>query len=361
MGRKNQRVLALLAGLSATVLLGAAPAANAAWELASEDGSSSIKFGYLAKLRAESIDPATGPTQQNLFFRRLRLLAGGKLNEKWSFFFETDSPNLGKGASASAKKPDFYIQDFVVTYKPNSDAFMLDVGMLLQPVTYNSNQSAVSLLAPDYNPTSFVWNCCLDTNVGRDYGVRARGYLANDKLEYRLAVLSGARGADQDNSFRIFGRVMYNFFEPMKGLFYTGTTLGKKRLLSIGASVDTQEDYQTTSVDFFFDQPLGGNAVTVQGSWSNVDGDVFLPTLLEQTNTTLEAGFYLGQSKLMPFVQYANQDFDGTTADVEYTMFGINYFFRGFNGNVKFSYGKRDPDGGSSTDTIWLQLQAFSF
>jgi len=359
MKRTNQRVFAFAAALSLT-LLATAPAAQAAWQIESEDGSSSIKFGYLAKFRGESVSPPTGSSQNNLFFRRLRILAGGKLNDKWSFFFETDSPNLGKG-TGGGKAGDVFIQDFVVTYKPNNDAFMLDFGMILQPVTYNSNQSAVTLLATDYNPTSFVWNCCLDTKVGRDYGFRARGYLANDKLEYRVAVLSGNRGADASNSFRYFGRVMYNFFEPMKGLYYTGTTLGKKRLLSVGASVDTQEDYQTTSVDFFYDQPLGGNAVTVQGSWSQVDGDVFLPTLLKQTNTTLEAGFYLGESKLMPFVQLANQDFDGATADVDHTMIGLGYFFRGYNGNLKVSWGQRDVSGGGKTDTIWLQLQAFSF
>jgi hypothetical protein len=344
------------------MLLGAAPAADAAWQIESDDASSSIKFGYLVQLRGESFDPAGGSTQQDLFFRRLRILAGGKLNDKWSFFFETDSPNLGKGGSGSGN--DVFIQDFVVTFKPNSDAFMLDFGMILQPVTYNSNQSAVSLLATDYNPTSFVWNCCLDTKVGRDYGVRARGYLANDKLEYRVAVLSGNRGENSENSFRYFGRVMYNFFEPMKGLFYTGTTLGKKRLLSVGASIDTQEDYQTTSFDFFYDQPLGnsGNAFTMQGSLSNVDGDVFLPALPEQTNTTFEAGFYFGQSKLMPFVQFSSRDFDDVSRpDVDTAMFGLGYFFRGFNGNVKFSWGQSEPDGGDSSDTIWLQLQAFTF
>lgn len=364
MGSKYQRLSALGAALSLTVLLGATSTAQAAWQIESEDGNSSIKFGFLAKLRGESVDRPTGGTSQDLFFRRLRILAGGKLNDKWSFFFETDSPNFGKADPATGAKnhPDIFIQDFVVTYKPQSDAFMLDFGQILQAVTYNSNQSAVTLLATDYNPTSFVWAGALDTKVGRDYGVRARGYLADDKLEYRVSVLSGNRGVGSTNSFRYFGRVMYNFFEPMKGLYYTGTTLGKKRLLSVGASVDTQEDYQTTSVDFFYDQPLGGgNAFTVQGSWSNVDGDVFLTSLPDQENTTLEAGFYLGGSKLMPFVQLSNRDFKDATADVDTLMVGIGYFFRGYNGNVKFSWLQSDPDGGSSTDTIWLQLQAFTF
>jgi hypothetical protein len=43
------------------------------------------------------------------------------------------------------------------------------------------------------------------------------------------------------------------------------------------------------------------------------------------------------------------------------SLFGLGYFFRGFNGNVKFSWGQSEPDGGDSSDTIWLQLQAFTF
>jgi hypothetical protein len=363
MDSKYQRLSAFVASLSLSVLLGAASTAQAAWEIKSEDGTSSIKFGFLAKLRAESIEPPIGPSQQDLFFRRLRILAGGKLNDQWSFFFETDSPNLGYADGAGAKNHgDIFIQDFVVTYKPRSDKFMLDMGQLLQAVTYNSNQSAITLLAPDYNPTSFVWAGPLDTKVGRDYGVRARGYLLNDKLEYRASILSGSRGANSTNSFRYFGRVMFNIFEPMKGLYYTGPTLGKKKHLSVGASVDTQEDYQTTSIDFFYDQPLGNSAFTITGSWSNVDGDVFLPSLPDQENTTLEAGFYLGAAKLMPFVQLSNRDFaDAALTDVDTFMIGINYYFRGNNGNVKFAWGQSEPDGGQSTDTIWLQLQAFYF
>lgn len=364
MGSNYQRFSAFVAALSLTMLLGAAPTAEAAWQIKSEDGSSDIKFGFLAKLRGESIDPPVGSAEQNLFFRRLRILAGGKLNDKWSFFFETDSPNLGKEVGGAKNHGDIFIQDFVVTYKPKSDKFMLDFGQLLAAVTYNSNQSAVTLLATDYQPTSFVWAGPLDTKVGRDYGVRARGYLMNDKLEYRASILSGNRGADSTNSFRFFGRVMYNFFDPIKGLYYKGTSLGKNRHLAIGASIDTQEDYQTTSLDFFYDQPLGnaGNAFTVQGSWSNVDGDVFLPTLPDQDNMTLEAGFLFGGSKLMPFIQATSRDFsDAGLADVDTMMFGIGYFFRGFNGNLKFSWGQSEPDGGESTDTLWLQLQAFYF
>ena len=64
----------------------------------------------------------------------------------------------------------------------------------------------------------------------------------------------------------------------------------------------------------------------------------------------------------MPFVQLSSRDFnDAGIDDVDTTMIGIGYFFRGFNGNLKFSWLSADPDTGGSTDTIWLQLQAFYF
>ena len=36
---------------------------------------------------------------QNLFARRIRLLVGGQVAKNVTFFFETDSPNLGKSSS----------------------------------------------------------------------------------------------------------------------------------------------------------------------------------------------------------------------------------------------------------------------
>ena len=352
--------------LSCALLVAAvayAPTAQAEWKIASKDGSSSIKFGILIQPRADSISPDTGSSTNNLYLRRFRVLAGGKINDRWSFFFETDTPNFGKrGADGSKNHGDIFVQDLVVTYKPQSDAFMLDIGQLLSEVTYNSNQSAVSLMAPDFAATSFVWAGALDTKVGRDYGIRARGYLAGDRLEYRASMLQGSK-SDASSSLRFLGRLMYNFFEPQKGLFYAGTTLGKKKILSLGVSYDTQDDYKTTSVDFFYDQPIGeGSAVTLQASLSNIDGGIFLTSLPEQDNTMMEAGFYHGGSKLLPFVQYTKQDFAaGFANDVEKTLAGIGYFFKGHGGNVKLSYANVDRAGAPGQDELWLQLQMFSF
>jgi hypothetical protein len=366
MSRQTRRYPVFRASLALGALMCAMPAAHAQWEIKPTDGSS-IKFGFLMQGRADSVDvnvPEDGQeTANDLYFRRLRLLAGGKLTDQLSFFFETDSPNLGKANAAGTKgTSDIYIQDFVVTYKPGGDAFNLDFGMLLDPVTYNSNQSAFSLLAIDYGPYSFAWAGPLDTRVGRDYGVRARGYLFGDHLEYRLSLLDGNRGPYSSNDLRVFGRLMLNLIGSQKGLFYTGTTLGTKQLLSVGVSYDTQDDYDTLSFDAFYDQPFGKNGLTLQADWSNMDGGNFLTSLPEQDNLLLEAGFYIASLKLLPFIQYAERDFKSSSLnDQDRFQIGLGYMFKGTGGNLKFSWGQNHTDGAKDTDELWLQLQFAKF
>jgi hypothetical protein len=364
MGSKSQRFFAFAAALSVTSFLGVVPDAQAEWKIEGPDGSS-IKFGFLMQGRAEYNDYDSSDESYDLYFRRLRLLAGGRLTDTLTFFFETDSANLGKRKSDGTKDngSDLTMQDFVVTWQPGGDAFMLDVGQLLSAVSYNSNQSAITLMATDYGATSFVWSGPLDLKVGRDYGVRARGYLLNDALEYRLEVLEGNRG-ESDNDLRTFGRVMFNVFDPMKGLFYTGGTLGKKQHLAFGASYDKQDDYEAWTLDSFWDQPIGdnGSALTVNAAYSHVDGDDFLTSLPEQDNIFAEVGYYFGGMKLRPFIQYTDQDFDPDDLnDVEKTQFGVGYYFNGYNGNLKLSYASVDRDGGNDADEWWLQAQFFKF
>jgi len=111
----------------------------AEWKIESADGDTSIKFGFLMQARGEIRDRIDGDgTSQDLYFRRLRILFGGNISRKWSFFFETDSPNLGKGTESGEKvAADIYIQDFFVTYN-HSNAFKVDVGAILIPLSHNS-------------------------------------------------------------------------------------------------------------------------------------------------------------------------------------------------------------------------------
>ncbi|MCB1007358.1 MAG: hypothetical protein KDB94_00535 [Acidobacteria bacterium] len=348
-------IAGLLAGFAAP------PAARAQWEIKTEDGKSSIKFGFLAVMRADQEELANGEDSQNLYFRRLRILMGGKLGDNWSFFMETDSPNLGKSdASGNKNAGDVYIQDFFVSYK-QSQAFNFDMGMLLIPTSRNSTQSAATHLASDYGPYSFLNSGPTASRVGRDYGVQARGYLANNKFEYRAGVYDGFRGENSSNDLRYAGRVMFHVFDPEPGMFYTGTTLGAKHMLSFGLSFDTQDDYQSVGGDVFYDQPIGDNmAFTFQGDYIQYDGGDFFTALPKQDTYLIELGFMVG--KFQPWIQYASRDFSNpVSADQSQTWLGLNYRIQKYNKVLRFAYGKLEQDRASDRDVFQITMQFFQF
>lgn len=348
-------------GLAFTTAL---PAGAEPWQVTSASGDSSFKFGFLSVKRAEAEELPDGETAENLFFRRLRLMIGGKLADKWTFFLETDSPNLGKSSSNGNKNSgDIFIQDFFVTYTHDT-AFKLDFGLLLIPISRNSTQSAATHLTADYGPFSFLNSAPTRSRVGRDYGVQARGSLADNKFEYRLGLYDGNRGDDAAEDFRYSGRVMYHVFDAETGMFYTGNNLGKKRMLSFGAGFDAQDDYLSIGADVFYDQPVGdADAFTFQADWIHYDGGDTFASLPEQDALLVEAGYYFGNSKWQPWLQYAERDFadDALGADEERLFVGASYRMKGHNRVVRLAYGQLAQDGLDDRDVVQLTLQIFQF
>jgi hypothetical protein len=117
-------------------------------------------------------------------------------------------------------------------------------GLMLTPNSHNSETSAAALLPIDYGPYSFLESTPTGSRVGRDYGVQLRGYLAKH-FEYRLGVYQGYRGENSTEPFRYVGRVVFYLFDPETGFFYTGTSLGTKKIVAIGLSADFQDTYQS--------------------------------------------------------------------------------------------------------------------
>lgn len=356
--------LGLRQALVMLLVMATASAARAEWKISSEDGETFIKFGFLAQARADFVDTVDGDdTSQDLYFRRLRLLLGGKIGKKWTFFIETDSPNLGKGEPDGSKgSSDIFIQDAFFTYAHNN-AFKVDVGQILIPLSHNSQQSAATLLPVDYAPYSFLNSGPTDSRVGRDYGVQLRGYVAGDHLEYRVGVFQGNRGESSTNDFRYVGRVVFYPFEADKGFYYAGTTLGKKRILALGSSYETQEEYRAYSADVFYDQPIGdGNGLTVQAGFLNYDGDVTFPQLPKEDTMLFELGYYIGSVKLMPFVTYYRRAFDDQDLfDQDLTQIGLAYYMKSYNRVLKASFGRISSEVGEDRNQILIQLQLFRF
>lgn len=337
--------------------------ALAQFQIKSPDGNASIKFGLLLQGWGDwTQDAASGGYAENLFLRRARFIFGGQVNKDVTFFFETDNPNLGKVPKSLGT--GFIIQDAFMEWKP-ADAFALDAGLILIPMCRNCLQSAATLVSMDYGSFSFLNSAPTQSSVGRDTGFQAKGYLADKHLEYRFGVFQGIRQAGSRNGFRTAGRLQYNFLDVEVGPFYTGTYLGKKKIFEIGIGMDEQQDYRATSVDFFFDHPVGnGDGITLQVDYIRYDGGKTFTTLLKQNDSFAEFGYYLSSVKVMPFLRYEKQNFsDSVNEPKNQTRYqaGFGYYPYGYNFNVKAGYTRIAPKVGTKTNEFTIQFQLFYF
>jgi hypothetical protein len=322
-----------------------------------------FKFGVLLQTQGDATQDATTRLYaQNVFIRRARILVGGQIAPNLTFFAETDSPNLFKSTAAGTKNnaSTIILQDAYVNYK-FQDAFSIDAGLLLVSPSRNGLQSAASLMPVDYGAHTFANSGALQNSAGRDTGIQARGYLANKKLEYRAGIFQGMRDA-LNRELRSTVRVQYNFFDPETSFFYTGTYLGKKKVLSIGGGIDHQHKYDGYAADVFVDWPVSGGSVTAQLDHIQYDGSTFLKSLPKQSDTLFEGGYLIGKSRFMPVVQIARRNF-AASSGIDETRYGagVDYFLNAHNANFKALFIRSDLKGRKTANQFTVQLQFFYF
>ena len=356
------RLLPSAAVVAAALVLAPAPAAGQL-AVSSADGTASIRLGILAQPQGEWLENPDGESAaRNLYLRRLRLLLGGKVGERFTFFLDTDSPNLGKaGADGRRSETSVYIQDLILTYQV-SKSWKIDVGKLLVATSYHSGQGATTLLGIDYSPYSFVTSAPIGMQAGRDYGLAGRGYLFKDHLEVRAGVYQGVRGEGATRPFRTAGRVVWYPFDARTDFFYPGTTFGTKRVLGVGLSHDRQSGFQATGADVYLDVPLRGNAVTLQASFVRLDGGSLLPALAEQDTLFVEAGYLVRALKLTPWLQYSRRDLkaEGAADDQAY-LAGLAWWIDNHRLTLKAGVGRVERDGAPARNQVVVQAQLFLY
>ena len=367
---------------------------------------SSIKVGFLTQVHGQAIEEQASALQENnpdytkhwqrqIYVRRLRVLLGGEIAKNTTFFFETDAPNLGKVSTSGTKdsKISIYVQDAQIqhTFIPE---LSIIAGLQLVGIARNGLQSAASLMGLDYGSYQFTVSGPLDNSVGRDLGINLRGFLFNNRLEYRTGLFSG-RNINLYSPLRLTGRFQYNFKDIEKGFYYTGTTLGKGDIFSVGCGVDKQGSYSAFAIDAMYDSPLGNlGSVTFSSSVSFLDGGgtdndstIFTGLIPKQSIYFAELGYFFKDWNIQPYVKYEAQDVNASVlkqvgADEsnlalknklrssQRVGFGVNYFISGHNINVKLLYEvvlrnrvSMDPNSveQASNGTLTFQLQYFTF
>jgi hypothetical protein len=337
-------------------------AAGPPFHFFTNDGNTSVKFGFLAQPQFEALENADGvEIKNNLFFRRLRLMAGGKISSRLSYFLESDSPNLGKEGMDGKHTSDIFLQDAYVSYAFGQE-FQLDGGMIIIPASHNSAQTASSLMTIDYGAYSCLASTPTRSKNGRDYGMQARGYIKKH-LEYRMGIYRGNRNHEGDFPYRYTARVVYYPLEADTGFFYSGTSLGAKKIVAIGASFDRQGSYSSNAVDVYVDHPLpNGDAITAQANFIHYDGGRSFASLARQNTWLLEGAYYLKILRVGPFIQYSSRNFSSSNSpDDSKVQAGLSYWIQKNRVNLKAAYGKLLKDNSPDRSQFLVQAQFFYY
>jgi hypothetical protein len=356
-----------------------APAAPPAQLKIEIPNGTSIRFGLLWQGQYEARgNPSNSDLSQNLFIRRFALLIGGTILKRFEYFFDSDFANLLKaptGEQSLKNGPGFATKDAFGTFRAVEDQLKFDGGLLIPPGAHATLVGGGSLHGLDFFQNTFRHSNVFGTTAetyGRDLGAQVRGLVLGQHLEYRLGVFQGKRGvpsatrAASRNGFRYAGRLQVNVLEPETGFFYAGTYLGKKKILSFGASFDYQgkegqEAYRAFSGDVFLEHPLGPGGITADVEVVHRNGGDRV-TLPRQTALETELGYRIDPLLLSPIVRYERRWAETPLGNETDFGAGLAFWAFGHNSNLKAFYTRLIPDAPARAyDLFNVQWQLFFY
>ena len=359
---KHKKVFIFCCALLAGMLVGRASA-----QLAIRNGDVTVKFGVLGQFRGDwTQDSTAGPQgyQQNLYLRRIRFIMGGDIGDNVSFFLETDDPKLGLNPKSLGS--GFMLQDAFMEWKPDH-RLIVSGGLMLVPFSRQTLQSPGSYYTGDISAITTVANAATQSSGLRDAGFQAKGYFWNDKLQYRWGVFDGQRDSNGRNSLRTAGYLQYDFFSPEKVYVFTGTALGKQKVLAVDTGFDKQGAYRAWSANLAADLPVhGGDEIGGQFQYMYYDGRQKFLTIPAQNDTLLEAAYYIHRAKVQPFAKYESQNFVADlnrAKDIDRYGAGASYYVRGQNLKWTVQYLKAQPRNSplKPCNEFSVQLQIFYY
>jgi len=318
----------------------------------------------------------------DFMIRRAYLYLKGDVTKYVSFFthlasdkvgFETpsdgslDKSGLGLGSGVAWR-------DLWITVNLH-EAFKIQMGRMYVPLTRNyGTTSTKAMLTADlpFLQGGSRGGIFYAQKVGRDDGLTLWGNPLDGHLQYRLMISEGVEGdANPEDNLRFVGRISVSLLEPETTWFNKGTYLGKKKVLSLGFGMDSQddltlggiEDQDNTvwTVDVFFDHPVGGGAVTLEAAYIDIDnctqgGPNFYHDLEagdDAENWYINAGYLLpdtiGPGRLQPYVRYETVDVDDQH-ETDFWSGGFNYYLKGHNCKLTADYMYVDPDNSEKDD-----------
>ena len=355
-----------------------------------ETGFLNIDYQLQARAgwRDQGVDPSQEQNTRDLYVRRNRISFLGAATETIGFavqFEYNGGQKLGDTRVLQQQNEyDLTVLDYYLT-ADFSDAVKFRVGKTKHIVTREVNEGCFDPLSIDRS--IFItgpFSQSRPEKTTRDYGVVGWGNLAENKFQYKLAVMQGndyGSNIPDDIGYRYSGRVHVSLFDPEAGHGYKGSYLGKKKVLTVGAGYEIQpdavisgtgaEDYTALSYDIFYERPTDMGTITLSGAYYETDfnnaGVQGVADAMgangEKNGSYWKAGYMVG--KVQVYGRYEDWSFadlnNVPSQGVKLKVGGVNYYIKGQDLRVTVEYSMTDfaKENASNKDfkTILAQLQ----
>jgi hypothetical protein len=384
-------------GMLAALALSAAPAlAGPVWYFGPND-EGALKLEYKGQFELRHRDtgasPAGDESATEFNFRRNRLALMGAYGEYLGLYVQTEyveDVNINPLSVSDGNQSNFQILDAVMRFSAMPEVNVW-VGKFKYSLTRENLEACERPLTLD---RSLLIRAPFVTT--RDKGVAVWGDLAEGMFQYRFDVMNGRNDSlsAPKSNLRYTARAHVSLLDPETGFGYDATYLGRKKVLTIGAAYQMENDiafrdvaaqtgsidYKAWTVDGFFEYPLEGiGTVTLSGAYVDYDLDDAYrsanPDLGaiglngEKNGYYVKAGYMLPNFPLQFFGRYENWSFaqlnNIINQEVDWYGLGFNWYVRGQNLKVTAEYSWADFDregtfGGVVTEdlkTFVAQLQ----
>jgi len=325
----------------------------------------------------------------DFMIRRAYMYLKGDVTQYVSFFTHLASDKIGmeKPTGGSLDNSGMGLgsgvawRDLWITLNLH-EAFKIQMGRMYVPLTRNyGTTSTKCMLTADlpFLQGGSRGGIFYAQKVGRDDGLTLWGNPFGGLLQYRFMISEGVEDdANPEDNLRFVGRLSLSLLEPETSWFNKGTYLGKKKVLSLGFGMDSQDDLTlggsenqdntVWTVDAFFDYPVGEGAVTVEAAYIDIDnctqGKPNFYHDLEASNDAenwyINAGYLLpgsiGPGQLQPYIRYETVDVDKKN-QTDFLSGGFNYYLKEHNCKLTADYMQVDPDNHDKDDRVIFTFQ----
>lgn len=339
------------------------------------DSDNKLSTGGLMQFLGQSTRSTQSDTwQRDYYIKTARLNFKYAYKNQYELFTQTEV----SGTDAVNQGYDMRVIDAygVLSFSP---VFQIYHGMHLAPANRQVLMSSSALMAIDrpgiankslswggaaksgFNRSSIGALGCTNNTLVRDIGATLFGnYSFNPTFhtKYYLGAYKGAQSSAYSGE-RLTARVQFNWLEPEPDYYYKSTYLGTKQTVGLGFSYDLQPsvgstqlnasetaDYSYYSVDFFCEQPIGSDSITVEAAYSALNMQDKLQ-LSEGTGYYMQTGYYLKSLQLQPWIDIERWSAKTNNGGLQILRIGATYFINGHNLNLKAGLEKDDYDSGA--------------